>query len=107
MSKKQVKKPTCLADLADKFYPNSPVQVTIEDGEFHIYIEGQWHSRVETFPEVLLDLKFIFKAYGDDWFYPSTRVNPTWEGWSQITEFSLAQWMLTSGPPSDTSAAAA
>lgn len=33
-------------------FPNTPIEVEEENGEWHIYVEGQWHARiVERYPD--------------------------------------------------------
>lgn len=93
---KTLKHPGSLADLAPKLFPNSPIEVSLEDGEYHIYIEGEWNRKCKSLREVGGQVdNIIFKQYGDDWWYPSTRVNPGWHKWPSVSVASLAQW--TSG----------
>lgn len=81
--------------LRDKLFPHSPIEVTFEGEEWHIYMEGQWHSRVKLLEEVVLQVKWLIKTYGDDWYYPSTRVNPGWVGWDSISKVDLSGFAVS------------
>lgn len=86
------KSPRTLADLSDYLFPNTPIEVAIEEGEYHIYVEGEWSRKSKTLFEVDEQVANIIKLYGDDWWYPSTRVNPGWHKWPAVNVTSLAQW---------------
>jgi hypothetical protein len=88
--KTRKKTPRSLADIAEKLFPNSPIEVVHEDKEYHIYVEGQWNRKSETLPEVFGQVDNILFQYGDDWWYPSTRINPTWAKWPAVSVASLA-----------------
>lgn len=81
------------AELRDKLFPHSPIEVNFEDEEWHIYMEGEWHSRVKLIEEVVFQVTWLIKTYGDDWYYPSTRVNPRWVGWDTISEVDLVNFL--------------
>lgn len=86
------KSPRSLAELSDKLFPNSPIEVSIEEGEYHIYVEGEWNRKSKTLAEVIEQVANIIKLYGDDWWYPSTRINPGWIKWPAVNVASLAKW---------------
>jgi hypothetical protein len=94
----RLRKPSSLNDLTDLLFPHSPIVVeydfTIINGEktyeWHIYVEGEWYDKEQTLEKLQLRLMEIITSQGHDWPYKSTRVNPNWGGWSQITEFDLA-----------------
>jgi hypothetical protein len=81
-----------LADLSDRLFPHTPIEVSLEDGEYHIYVEGEWNRKSKTIREVVDQVFNIIKLYGDDWWYPSTRVNAGWSKWPAVSVTSLAQW---------------
>lgn len=81
-----------LAELSDKLFPNTPIEASIEEGEYHIYVEGEWNRKSKTLFEVAEQIDNIIKLYGDDWWYPNTRVNPGWHKWPAVSVASLAQW---------------
>lgn len=93
-------RPRTLADIADRLFPHSPIEVhkdfTIIAGEkveeFHVYIEGQWYSKEEDFRLLVSDIANIIHLQGDDWYYPSTRVVPDWVGWARISQCDLAEF---------------
>ena len=87
-----VKSLRTLADLSDKLFPHTPIEVSLEEGEYHIYVEGEWNRKSKTLFEVNEQVANIIKLYGDDWWYPSTRVNGGWHKWPAVSVASLAQW---------------
>jgi len=86
------KSPRSIAELSDKLFPNSPIEVAIDGSEYHIYVEGEWNRKSDTLREVIEQIDNIIKLYGDDWWYPSTRVNPCWHKWPAVNVVSLAKW---------------
>lgn len=80
---------TLTNSVTGKLFPNTPIEVKFEDGEWHIWVEGEWHSKEERLDGLRKQVANIIKLYGDDWCYPSTRVNPTWPGWAKISNADL------------------
>lgn len=89
-------KPLLLKSVENKMFPYSAIEVKPETQgsltDYHIYIEGEWHSKVPTEDEAVRQVRWLIKTYGDDWYYPSTRVNQTWTGWKQIDPQDLYKW---------------
>lgn len=74
--------------MKNKLYPHTPIQITHEKDGWQVYVEGQWYSKHEAPPkESLID--YIINANADDWCYPSTRINPNWNGWQHISVADL------------------
>lgn len=69
--------------------PSTPITVQFEDGEYHVYVEGQWHSRHADLASVNLQVEELIETHGDDWLHVCTRINPDWEGWKEISFFDL------------------
>lgn len=90
------RRPLQLSDVADKLFPHTPIQVETEPFGgvlyWHIYMEGKWHSKIPSEEECVRQVRWLVKTYGDDWFYPSTRVEPQWEGWEKISKSDLLQF---------------
>jgi hypothetical protein len=85
-----------LTSVRDKLFPHTPIEVKHEADAgqyfYHIYMEGEWHSKVSFEDEVVRQVHWLAKTYGDDWYYPSTRVAPDWEGWKQISQMDLSRF---------------
>lgn len=77
-------------ELSAFLFPATPVEVIFEDGEYHIFIEGDWHGKEIDLEGVQLHAEEAFDAYGEDWLCPSVRMCPEWEGWDKVDVFSLA-----------------
>lgn len=75
--------------LSERLYPNSPIEVLQEGNEWHLFVEGEWHSKETTEAGVEKQVDAIISLYADDWLHECTRVNPGWAGWKKITRFSL------------------
>lgn len=75
-------------DLTKKLFPYTPIEIVFELGKWAVYVEGDWYANSNTKPTAHL-IDYIIKRHSDDWIYPSTRINPNWTGWSQITEYAL------------------
>lgn len=82
-----------LQQLADKLFPITPIEARLEDGEYHVYVEGQWCAKEISLNDVETRLLELIENQGDDWFYPSTRVVPDWAGWNRISMVELAQFL--------------
>ena len=55
-----------LAELSDKLFPNTPIEASIEEGEYHIYVEGEWNRKSKTLFEVAEQIDNIIKLYGEE-----------------------------------------